>query len=382
MLFNGNWVQPDSGLNYGLNNEVVDFVRGQSLNGWRWDFWPGVSLPLEQPFGFLRPRVSYRATAYDLRNQDALKNVDPTLTQESPTRQTPIASLDSGLFFDKPVEWPWGDITSATLTLEPRLFYLYVPYRKQNNLPNFDTTALLDRNFSWLFFENRFAGSDRQGDANQLTTAVSSRLLNDVDGGEQLSVSIGRIQYFRDREVTLYPTTPPQSGHTSPVIAESTVRLIKNTYLRGNVQWDSNEMLRNGVDISYLFGAGRLVNFAYRYTQNEPEYEQSYLKQFDVAALWTFNDRWRAVSRWNYSLADPQGNVKLLAGVEYDQCCWALRMLFNQYRDEPQDPLKTAVFVELELKGFTSLGTGSVSQFLAKEIPGYVPRTASRTTLR
>lgn len=381
LLFAGAWEHPESGLNYGLSNEVVNFVRGQSLNGWRWDLWPGISLPLERQFGFIRPRVSYRATAYELRNQDAPKNIDPTLTRDNPTRHMPIASLDSGLFFDRPVEWPWGDMTAATLTLEPRLFYLYVPYRKQNQLPNFDTTSLLERNFSWLFLDNRFAGADRQGDANQVTAAVSSRLLNDLTGAEQFSFSVGRIYYFRDREVTLYPTTPEQTDRTSPVIAESTVQLIPNTYLRGYLHWDANEVLRDGVDVSYLFSPGRQFYFGYRYAQNEPEYEQGYLKQFDIAGVWSFNERWRAVSRWNYSLADSNTN-KLLAGVEYDQCCWALRMVFNQYRDQPEDPLKPAVFVELELKGLTSLGTGSVSQFLVKEIPGYIPRTAPRATMR
>ena len=205
LLFNGNWLHPDSGLEFGLNNEAVNFVRGRSTQGMRLDLWPALSLPLQQPYGFLVPKLSYRGTAYDLRDLDAPKNVNPTLTHENPTRQAPVASTDGGLFFERPLEWPWGDNRAATLTLEPRLFYLYVPYRQQNNLPHFDTTALFDRSYPWLFLENRFAGTDRLGDANQLSTAVSSRLLNAADGSEKAVFRLGRIQLF-----------PGSQGHSLP----------------------------------------------------------------------------------------------------------------------------------------------------------------------
>ena len=63
-------------------------------------------------------------------------------------------------------------MNGGTQTLEPRLFYLYVPYRDQNDIPLFDS-SVMDRDFDWLFRHNRFTGADRLGDAkNQVNKAV------------------------------------------------------------------------------------------------------------------------------------------------------------------------------------------------------------------
>ena len=71
-----------------------------------------------------------------------------------------------------------------------------------DDLPLFDTGEI-DFSFSQMFSDNRFSGADRHGDADQLTLALTSRLLDDRNGKERLRGSIGQIHYFRDREVTL-----------------------------------------------------------------------------------------------------------------------------------------------------------------------------------
>ena len=81
----------------------------------------------------------------------------------------------------------------STQTIEPRLFYVYVPYRDQNAIPLFDT-GLADFNYPQLFTENRFVGGDRFGDANQATLALTSRILQ-ADGQEAIRATVG--QTFR-----------------------------------------------------------------------------------------------------------------------------------------------------------------------------------------
>jgi LPS-assembly protein len=56
------------------------------------------------------------------------------------------------------------------------VYYLYVPFKDQNNIPVFDTTTS-DLNFSQLFQENIFAGGDRIANANQVSIAATSRLV-------------------------------------------------------------------------------------------------------------------------------------------------------------------------------------------------------------
>src|SRR5581483_5019199 len=86
----------------------------------------------------------------------------------------PITSLDTGLVFERDARFLGGNVVQ---TLEPRAFYVYIPYRDQHRIPAFDT-AIDDYNFGQLFSENRYLGNDRVGDANQLTLALTSRLID------------------------------------------------------------------------------------------------------------------------------------------------------------------------------------------------------------
>ena len=97
----------------------------------------------------------------------AAHNLNP---DESPERGLPIYSLDSGLAFER--EGRMGNQAYAQ-TLEPRLYYVNIPYKNQDKLPVFDA-ALPAFSFYNFFRENRFVGADRVGDANQLTAAVTS----------------------------------------------------------------------------------------------------------------------------------------------------------------------------------------------------------------
>ncbi|MFX6724659.1 LPS assembly protein LptD, partial [Acinetobacter baumannii] len=87
----------------------------------------------------------------------------------------------------------------VTQTLEPRLFYVRTPYRDQSQYPVFDS-GLADFNFAQIFTENRFVGLDRISDANQLTAAVTSRLIEE-NGLERLRAAIGQRYYFADPKV-------------------------------------------------------------------------------------------------------------------------------------------------------------------------------------
>jgi LPS-assembly protein len=370
LLFEGRWPDLSYGLTGRMRGEVVNFQHGQQVAGGRLDLWPALSWPWQTQAGFVTPQVGYRLTAYDL-------NDTTTAYPSTPTRRTPIVSLDSGLFFERPVAWPWWNEQLDTLTLEPRLFYLYVPYRNQNELPTFDTT-LLSPNYSRLFLENRFTGADRMNDANQITTGVTSRLLSSNSGYQQFQVSAGQIYYFEDRQVALQGTAP-QSNSRSDLITEGLVNLRRDLTVGGNLQWDVSGagIRRSGLNVRYRPTSDRLINVAYRLTQHlisEEAPEESEIKQIDVSTLWAMSDRWRTVARWNYSL-DTSRNLDTFAGLEYEECCWALRVLARRYRDEPDSELQQEYFVELELRGLSQVGNKRITRFLEEAIQGYQPRS-------
>jgi LPS-assembly protein len=337
------------------SNDTNPQTGEQVPTGNRIDVLPSLSLPLEWPAGFVKPKLSYRYTVYDLDNA-------PT-EDSQPSRTAPIFSVDSGLFFERPLQST--SIGNNIVTLEPRMFYLYVPFENQQDIPLFDSTEI-DRSFSWLFLENRFTGADRLGDANQLTTALTSRLLSAADGRERFRASVGQVHYFRDREVTLTNADPEEESN-SDLFAEAGVKLNFGLSVDGTIQWDpdENQTRRSAFDIRYHPATDRLVNFSHRFARDE-------LEQLDFSFLWKLQSNLRAVGRWNYSL--PENNIlDALAGMEYGDCCWALRMVARHHRDNPeQETADNSVYLEFELKGLASVGN-RVNELLEEVILGYQP---------
>jgi len=355
-LFDGDWVHEATGLNYEMRGELVNFDRDNGVVGTRLDLRPGLSWPLRGPSGFIVPKLRWRSTFYRLRDNDSD-------FEDSPERSAPIASLDGGLFFERPTDLRWWWDEAGLLTLEPRLFYLYVPNRNQSDLPRFDSFDV-DQSFPWLFLDNRFTGADRLGDADQLTVALTSRLLRAADGIERLRLSVGQIRYFRDREVTLFDTDEPERSNHSDLIGETVLKLTPSWSLRGGLQWDTsdNTIQRGSADIFYRPGNGRLANLSYRFAEDQ-------IEQVDFSVFWPFSERWQTMARWNYSLRENQ-NVDTFAGFQYSDCCWAIRLLARHNRRDPDENAKNAIFFELELKGLAGIGD-SIDSLLRDAIFDY-----------
>ncbi|HRD50669.1 MAG TPA: LPS assembly protein LptD [Candidatus Contendobacter sp.] len=367
VLFKGEWPPGVGGLRYQMYGEAVNFQQSDVVTGTRLDLWPTVGWALEQPWGYLRPQAGFRYTGYQLDHTAPGVN-------DAPTRAAPVLSLDSGLIFERSLQADWLGVASGTQTLEPRLFYLYVPYRDQNEIPIFDS-SVMDRDIDWLFRKNRFTGADRMGDANQLTAALTTRLLDGPSGRERLRASIGQIQYFEDRRVNLNPDEPPQTSANSGLIAQGQVNLSSRWAVQGGVQLepDNNDILRGALDVRYYGNPRQLVNVSYLVDRDQPDLSLSdQIHSVDIAFFWPLSAQWRTMARWNQAL-NTDRNLETLAGLEYEDCCWALRVVARQYRDSPADAdAQTSFYMELELKGLSRLGSG-LESVLQSSIIGYQP---------
>ncbi|PLX60493.1 MAG: LPS-assembly protein LptD [Sedimenticola selenatireducens] len=354
-----NLERPDQamGLTYHLRTEYVHFGHSadSKVKGERFDLQPGISLPMRRPWGFLTPKLSLRHTRYSLENQTAGLS-------DSPDRTLPTFSLDSGLYFDRAGNWFGNAITH---TLEPRLFYLYIPEEDQSDLPDFDT-ADLDFSFANLFRENRFSGTDKVGDANQLTTALTTRGLSTTTGEELFRASIGQIFYFRDRDVQLLSSGAVTNEDSSSIVAEVSAKLTRNWRAQAGVQWnphaDVDATEKNAFGIHYLDDKQRILNLTYRFTDGT-------IEQTDLSARWPITHQLHAVGRWNYSLLHKK-SMETFAGIEYESCCWVSRFVVRDYRSDANAEGNLALFLQLELKGLTSLGD-KIDQFLERGILGY-----------
>jgi LPS-assembly protein len=361
VLFNYNSTRVNRAINYGLNSEAVYFDRGEStsiasnVNGLRVDLNPYLSFPVSTRATFIEPKVRLRYTQYSLSDKGNFES--------SPSRVLPVVSLDSGVFFERDVSLFNKNFMQ---TLEPRLYYLYVPETDQSDLPVFDT-GLYTFSFNSLFREDRFNNPDRMGDANQVTLAVTSNLVNQNTGINVGSVSVGQIFYLDKRKVALPNNTAPEDDFSAFVGAFNTTA-IKHWNISGDIQWNPNvssSTEKLTAQATYNPAPGKILNLAYRINrQRNKDIEQS-----DLSVRWPLVNNWNVVGRWNYAI--PEGrSLEAFAGLEYESCCWGARAVARRYLTDIDGDFETGIFLQLELKGLAGVGKKTVD-FLKQQIPGY-----------
>jgi LPS-assembly protein len=363
LALRGEWPEQAYGLTFGVDLEVGNFQHNfdrapyQLATGWRLDVAPEVRMPLRGSGIFLEPAARFRYTGYKL---DERAGDDDYLT-----RSAPIFSVDGGMIFER----LWGAKQDRLQTLEPRFKYLYVPYRDQDELPNFDT-GLADLNVVQLFRDNRYVGADRLGDANQLSIGVTSRFLDANTGEEFLAATIGQAYYFETPRVRL-PNEVADEHRSSDIIAELDLRAYGNWTIGMGVQWDPHQTRseKGDVHLQYRPSFNRVANLGYRFRRGK-------IEQLDGSVAWPLSDNWSAYGRMVYSLEDKQ-ELDQIAGFEYRSCCWAVRLVARRYVSDRTGDVDTSVQLQLELKGLTSVGDDA-DAFLERAIRGYSRRPEER----
>ncbi len=343
--------QNRSGMNLAFAGEYVDFSHPVLVNGSRLVLNPSVGYPLIDNSAFyLTPKVALHSTYYTMgaNNTGALPNA---------TRTLPILSMDSGVAFERESNMFGGDYLQ---TFEPRAFYVYIPYRDQSALPNFDS-AQADFNFTQIFTENRFSGSDRIGDADQITLAATSRLLDQRSGAERLKVMMGERFSLKAPQVNL--VAPATSSGRSDILLAAAGQVTRAWSLDSEIQFDPNQSHAQLYNIAahYRPEAGEVFNTGYRFQRDT-------LRQIDFSTQWPLSSRWDMVGRWNYSLQDAR-ILEAIAGLEYNQSCWTLRLVAQRFATATQQT-NTGIFLQLELNDFVKVGADPLSM-LKQSVTGY-----------
>jgi len=324
----------------GFQGQFTNFARSDSVEGQRLIAQPYVRWEQDQSAWYSAAQTDLSYTYYNL--------TDTAEGQPSqPQRTLPVTSLEGGLHFERMTD------AGKLQTLEPKLFYLYVPYHAQDELPLFDS-GQPDFDLPELFARNRYTGQDRIGDANQLTSAVSTRVIEPDGGLVRLTASLGEIYRFTAPRVDLPGFSTPSAG-SSDYIGQVEYQLTQRWAAAALLEWSStfDRIQRSELDLRYrepengLYG--RRLDIAYRYVDG-------ILEQTDVAFSTPIVDRWRAAARVRYSLYNDQIQDSFL-GLEYQTCCWALRGTYRRYVGT-NGTFNSGVYFQLDLKGFSKLGTG------------------------
>ena len=329
---------------------------------------PSISVPFSQSYGFVTPKFGIHSTSYRLNDNNFTVNGN-AVSNNSDNRTLPIFSLDSGLYFERDTSIVKNNYTQ---TIEPRLFYVYIPNKNQDQLPIFDS-ALSDLNLTSLFTENQFTGNDRINNANQLSLALTTRMIDEDSGAERIAATIGQRYYFTDQKVVL-PGGFASKNNSSDIIAALTARLSNQWNLDAFWQYntDGSGIVRSNVLARYNPEPGKLLNAGYRYTQD-------FLEQINLSGQWSLSRGWYGVGRFNYSIREKT-LIESLAGLEYDAGCWQARAVMQRVETATADA-NYGLFFQLELGGLASIGSNPLN-LLRRDIPGYLSSSEIPTNYR
>lgn len=354
--------------------------------GPRFHFNPNYSYSFQKSWGYLKPSIELMTNLYQLDNvmDNAVKNYSAFI---------PRYSVDSGLYFDRNARFlnhSWQQ------TIEPRLYYLYVPYQNQTVVPAFESAYMIF-NTDQLFRPNRFSGFDRIGDTNQISYALSSRLINPSNGIEKLAVTVGQSGYFSGRKLNLCysengqdcqedPLTLgylSQTASFSPLASRVVYALTQDLAVIGNYAYDVYARNSNNGDLNlhYQPAPDKIIHLGYSYLVNgnvisglKAPLDQQALDQISAGYAWPLTEHWSTLGVYSYNISN-QYAMLTFGGVQYDSCCWAFRLLggrvFQSLAPETLAPqYNNNIYFQILLKGIGSAANSDPAATIQTYLPG------------
>ena len=354
-----------------------------------------ISRPFTTPYGYLTPKMQLNSRSYQFAGGLPANNpfYGDHAGQSGASVSVPTFSIDTGVAFEKSTrlfDRGW------TQTLEPRIFYVYTPYRDQNYLPNYDSGGN-SFNFASIFTENAFGGYDRISDSKLLTLGATSRFIDPETGAEGARFGLAQRLRMKEQRVTM-PDDPTGKTGISDLLAGASVAMTKSWAIDTTVQYNqkTDNFMRRVISGRYNPGSYRVVSAAYRTENSEAGLPVS--RQVDVGWQWPLHDlwggadtqdgegrglgegRWYSVARMNYNPLDKK-MVESVIGFEYDAGCWLSRVVAERLQVTDGIARQRLLF-QLEFVGFSRIGTNAMGS-LKTNVPRYQPlRQPSMTPSR
>ena len=315
-----------------------------------------------QQAGFFKPTLQLKHLRYALN--------DENFTDKPSSITVPQATIDTGLFFERNGRWLDHQYQQ---TFEPRLYYFRSQFKDQTAL-DFDT-ADLTFSYDQLFRDTRFSGGDRIDDANQLSVGLTTRLIDSQSGHERLNVNIGKIFYFDDRRITV--TGPPDTDSSSDIGSRISSTLNDYWRLTSDLLYNQyDHKIKSGnVSLKYREDNEALFNLDYRYIRNENE--DNTIKQLNTSLIVPINsNKWYFIGQNGYDITNNR-QLELLAGLEYNDCCYRIRFAWQQLLNKDlvdigdnDDLYDRGWFIQVQLRGLGGAGT-QLDEIFNQNIDGY-----------
>ncbi|WER46499.1 LPS-assembly protein LptD [Cupriavidus sp. WKF15] len=342
----------------------------QQPQGERMFVQPTISYPIVRPGWYVTPKVIFNATQYQMEAQSNT----PT-AQNNLSRTVPTFSFDSGMTFERSAPGMsrlFG--VNYLQTLEPRLFYVYTPFRDQSQFPLFDTVQS-DFGYGQIFSENPFTGYDRVADNNKLTAGLTTRLIEADSGIERFRGTIAQRYDFSGQRVQINGTLQDPKAGSSDLLAATTIQLFRGYYLDAGIQYnpDSEHVNYSNLAFAWRPEPRKLLNMGYRYRRATSVTDNTAIDQFEISGQWPITQRAYGIGRFAF---DRNANqmVDALAGVEYAADCWVGRVVYQRFRNTSQG-YTGRIFLQVEFRGLSKIGSNPLD-ILRLNVPGYEPVTA------
>ncbi|MBA8199318.1 LPS assembly protein LptD [Citrobacter freundii] len=354
---------------------------------------PTINLPLSNQWGSINTEAKMLATHYQQSNLDSYNNNPNNVNKldESANRVMPQFKVDGKIIFERDMAML---APGYTQTLEPRAQYLYVPYRDQSNINNYDS-SLLQADYSGLFRDRTYGGLDRIASANQVTTGVTSRVYDDA-AVERFNISVGQIYYFTESRTGDDNIEWENDDKTGSLVwaGDTYWRISERWGLRSGIQYDTrlDSIATSNSSIEYRRDENSLLQLNYRYASpeyiqatlpnnsadknkwNQAQYENG-ISQVGAVASLPIADRWSIVGAYYFDTNVNKPADQML-GVQYNSCCYAIRFGYERKLNGWDDTQKHAIYdntigFNIELRGLSSNYGLGTNQMLRSNILPY-----------
>ena len=315
-----------------LNTKSTKFGHPNLPEARRDIYYPHISMPIQKSFYSIKPNIGLHHTEYVFtQNQNRIK------------RTLPIYSVDSVLNFEREINLAESNYTQ---TLEPRIYYVKIPFKNQSIIPLFDT-SISDFNIDQIFQTNRFSGDDRINDADQITFALSSKLI-DLNGREKTKAVIAQRFYLDDEQVVLHNDDTPRNSKKSDILIGIDQYSPNGVSINLASQYSTvdNGFYRTTFEAS-MDNFDDFYKLGYRLNKNS-------IEQFDFGVAKFINNKWDFLASADYSLKDKQ-IIETIFGLNYNKDCWIFSFTYHKLASAFKD-FNNAFFLELKLKGLTNIG--------------------------
>lgn len=344
-----------------VDYESTRFTHPDKVNraqGWRHVIYPSLRYEYRNAGFFFTPKIGVHTTQYDL------SYVPNNTYDKNASRVVPIASVDSGLIFERDSSWLGRD---AVQTLEPRFYYVYSPYRDQNNIWNFDS-ALADFDLSRIYSENLFTGRDRISSANQATIGATSRWLAQDTGEELFQITAAQRHYFTEQRVTL-PGGSINTDRKSDVLLSASGQIAPQFYMDafGQYNVDNGKLLKTDFSLRWQPAPKKVINIGF----NDNRILATPTRTAYISGQWPLtpiSKNLYGVARVNYNLEEKH-LADAFVGFEYLKDCWIFRIV-GQRTISSTRKADNSVFFQLELKGLGALGNDP-DKVISDGVAGY-----------